>query len=180
MDALTLLRQAQDVGLHVEPPGDKLLVRGPRRAESVVKLLATHKAEVLALLAQAPDAPTAIAGGDSPAAAPSWWRGFFEERTAHRQYDGGYWRSEAEQLAFGEAILEWHRRHGAAADRQRCAGCGEVLPKETGLILADGASVHFGCTRGANCLFYCGANWHGAAVAALHELGLDPPDGFKP
>jgi hypothetical protein len=51
MDALALLRRAQEAGLRVEPAGDKLMVRGPKQAEPVVKLLAEHKAEVLAALA---------------------------------------------------------------------------------------------------------------------------------
>ena len=38
----------------VERAGDKLVVRGPRRAEPVVKLLAEHKTEVLAALAAPP------------------------------------------------------------------------------------------------------------------------------
>ena len=50
MDALALLHRAQEVGLRIEPLGDKLLIRGPKRAEPVVKLLAKHKAEVLAVL----------------------------------------------------------------------------------------------------------------------------------
>jgi hypothetical protein len=50
MDAVALLRRAQEVGLRVEPVGDKLLVRGPKRLEPMVKLLAEHKAEVLAAL----------------------------------------------------------------------------------------------------------------------------------
>ncbi len=50
MDALTLLRRARQAGLCIEPAGDKLLVRGPKHAEPVVKLLAEHKAEVLAAL----------------------------------------------------------------------------------------------------------------------------------
>jgi hypothetical protein len=51
MDGLTLLRSARDAGLRVEADGDNLLIRGPRHAEPVVKLLAEHKAEVLAALA---------------------------------------------------------------------------------------------------------------------------------
>src|ERR1700691_4854194 len=51
MDGLTLLRRARDAGLRVEAAGDKLLIRGPKRAEPVVKLLAQHKAEVMAALA---------------------------------------------------------------------------------------------------------------------------------
>jgi len=50
MDVLALLRQAQEAGLRVEPAGDKLLVRGPKKAAPVVKLLAEHKAEILAAL----------------------------------------------------------------------------------------------------------------------------------
>jgi hypothetical protein len=50
MDAVALLRRAQNAELSVEP-GDKLVVRGPRNAESVVKLFAEHKAEVLTALA---------------------------------------------------------------------------------------------------------------------------------
>jgi hypothetical protein len=51
MDGLTLIRRARDAGLRVEAAGDKLLIRGPKHAEPVVKLLAEHKAEVLASLA---------------------------------------------------------------------------------------------------------------------------------
>ena len=51
MDGLTLLRQAHDVGLRLEAAGDKLVIRGPKRAEPVVKLIAAHKALVLAALA---------------------------------------------------------------------------------------------------------------------------------
>ena len=51
MDALALLHRAQEAGLRIEPMGDKLLVRGPKRAEAVVRLLAEHKAEVLTVLA---------------------------------------------------------------------------------------------------------------------------------
>lgn len=55
MDAVTLLLRAQEAGLRVERAGEKLFVRGPRRAEGVVKLLAEHKAEVLAALAATPE-----------------------------------------------------------------------------------------------------------------------------
>jgi hypothetical protein len=51
MDGLILLRRAYDAGLRVEAHGDKLLIRGPKHAEPMVKLLAEHKAEVLAALA---------------------------------------------------------------------------------------------------------------------------------
>lgn len=53
MDVLALLRQAGEAGLRLEPAGDKLVVRGPKYAEPVVKLLAENKVEVLAALARA-------------------------------------------------------------------------------------------------------------------------------
>jgi hypothetical protein len=52
MDGLSLLRQARNAGLRLEAAGDKLKIVGPKRAEPVVKLLAAHKAEVLAALAK--------------------------------------------------------------------------------------------------------------------------------
>ena len=54
MDVLTLLRRAHAVGLRLEAAGDKLLIRGPKLAEPVVKLLAEHKLEVQAALALRP------------------------------------------------------------------------------------------------------------------------------
>ena len=54
MDGLSLLRQARNAGLRLEAAGDKLKIVGPKRAEPVVKLLAAHKAEVLAALATTP------------------------------------------------------------------------------------------------------------------------------
>jgi hypothetical protein len=51
MDGITLLRRARDAGLRIEPVGDTLLIRGPKRAEPVVKLLAEHKHAILSALA---------------------------------------------------------------------------------------------------------------------------------
>jgi hypothetical protein len=82
MDGLTLLRRARDAGLKLEAAGDKLLIRGPKCAEPVVKLLAEHKTEVLAALAL----PGAVAlpyedelGSEHPCIAR---RGRVEVRTA--------------------------------------------------------------------------------------------------
>src|SRR3982074_2760495 len=54
MDRLSLLRQARNAGLRLGAAGEKLRITGPRGAEPVVKLLAAHKAEVLAALANTP------------------------------------------------------------------------------------------------------------------------------
>lgn len=53
MDGLILLRRARNAGLRVEAAGGMLLIRGPKQAESVVKLLTEHKTEVLAVLSSA-------------------------------------------------------------------------------------------------------------------------------
>jgi hypothetical protein len=50
MDAMTLLREAQEAGLAVHIDGDNLVVEGPRTAAPVVEKLRQHKAEVLAAL----------------------------------------------------------------------------------------------------------------------------------
>ena len=50
MDALSLLARAHKAGLAVAIAGDKLVVRGPQRAEPVVRLLAVHKPAVMAAL----------------------------------------------------------------------------------------------------------------------------------
>jgi hypothetical protein len=68
MDGLTLLRRAYEAGLRVEASGDKLVIRGPKRAESVVRLLAEHKAEVLEALAA-----NAVLLDRSNAVPPSPW-----------------------------------------------------------------------------------------------------------
>ena len=76
MEAVTLLQRAQEAGLRIElMGGDTLLVRGPKRAEAVVKLLAEHKAEVLAALS-----PSCVDAG--------WWR---ERLTVFRKSRPG-WR----------------------------------------------------------------------------------------
>jgi hypothetical protein len=179
MDVVTLLHRAHDAGLRLKAIGDQLLVEGPRRAEPLVRLLAVHKAEVMAVLTEAADlarhAPRACAATGKP----EYWRDFFDERAAHREFDGGYSRAEAERLAFGEMLLEWHRRHGARPDPHRCAGCGDDMPGNGGLTLCDGARVHFDAVRGVNCIISYGRKWRRAAVAALRELGFDQPQGFE-
>jgi hypothetical protein len=42
MDGLMLLRRARDAGLVVTAEGDKLVIRGPKRAEPVALLLIEH------------------------------------------------------------------------------------------------------------------------------------------
>jgi hypothetical protein len=50
MDGITLLREAEAAGLSVEVVGDKLVVRGPKRAEAVALRLLAHKPDVIKAL----------------------------------------------------------------------------------------------------------------------------------
>jgi len=51
MDVLDLIAEARSSGLQLLADGDRLVIRGPRAAEPVVKMLRNHKAEALAALA---------------------------------------------------------------------------------------------------------------------------------
>jgi hypothetical protein len=50
MVGMTLLDLARDSGLSLRLAGDRLVIRGPRRAEAVARELLARKAEVVALL----------------------------------------------------------------------------------------------------------------------------------
>jgi hypothetical protein len=94
VDGLALLKRARDAGLRVEAAGDKLLIRGPKHAEPIVKLLAEHKAEVVAALT--PETNQA-----------RHWRERFTART-FEWYGGKREWQKAKQLAWGEILNEWH------------------------------------------------------------------------
>src|SRR5262249_17592848 len=83
------------------------------------------------------------------AAGLAWWGDFFEERVSVREIDGGRPREEAEGLAFGDTILEWHHRYGARLGSRRFAGCGDELAWEGGLVLSHGAPVPLEWRRSA-------------------------------
>ncbi len=52
MVGLTLLSEARAAGLIVSADGDRLVVRGPRSADAVARLLLANKAAVMAALAE--------------------------------------------------------------------------------------------------------------------------------
>jgi hypothetical protein len=101
----------------------------------------------------------------------------FELRAAYRQKSATRPRAEAEVLAFADCLLQWHRRHGAKQDPERCAGCGERFTDSDALDLGHGARVHL--DPHLSCLTRFGQAWRGAAFAGLHVLGLEPPTGFE-
>ena len=171
MDAVALLRRAQEVGLRVEPIGDKLLVRGPKRAEAVVELLAAHKAEVLAALAPAStskctDRDAAVAGTEARR-----WRDRLATRIVDWFHGDRGWE-EARRLAWGDLENEWHELHGWRWPSWQCAGCNAPLGGSQALDLPDGNRVHFELI---DCLIRFGKRWRGDASEALVALGLEPP-----
>jgi hypothetical protein len=178
MDGLTLLRQAREAGLAVVAEGEKLVIRGPRRAELLARLLIEHKPEVLTALVSAEDHPVArdrdyrVVIED-----PARWRDLFAARLVHCFMHGGRHWHEAELIAFNECILQWHRHHGRRWPAWQCAGCNEATGGLAALTLADGNRLH--CDK-LDCLLSFGDRWRGEAAAGLQALGLDPPDGFEP
>jgi hypothetical protein len=158
MDALALLHRAQEAGLHIEPKGDRLLVRGPKRAEAVVKLLAEHKAKVLAALS-----PSFV---DS-----SCWRERFAAKAVQWFVGDRDWDA-AKRLAWGDLENEWHHQHGKRCPSWQCAGCDAPLGGSQALNLPDGNRVHF---EPIDCLIRFGKRWRGDASEALGALGLEPP-----
>ena len=103
---------------------------------------------------------------------PTIWSDLYEERAAHRQFDGGYPRLEAELLAWRDIEWRWHLAHRERASAEVCAGCGQlILPDET-LDLIDGARVHM---KEYRCRIAYEQRWRSAATNALIALGLQPP-----
>jgi len=152
VDGVTLLRRARDAGLTVGAEGDKLVIRGPRRAEPVARLLLDHKPAVLAALA-------------------ADWRARHREALTH--WSALHPMDEAAELAWGELEDRWHRIHGARIAPWQCAGCGEPIGGPAALGLADGNRVHLGDSL--DCLLSFGELWRREATLGLRALGLDPP-----
>src|SRR5262245_45285770 len=99
MDRLTLLGEARAAGLNVAVKGDTLVIRGPRRAEPIVRKLIDHKPELMAALAQA-------ARLHPVAHDPVTWRDFYEERAAISEFEGGLSRHQADAIAFEACLVE--------------------------------------------------------------------------
>jgi hypothetical protein len=122
-----------------------------------------------------PGNPRNQVGPVSPkgAADPVWWRGLYGEKLAKCL---AHPRAEAERLAYGELILQWHRWNGRRWPLWQCAGCDTPISGAAALDLADGNRVHF---DGRECLSRFGERWRGDAVAGLRVLGFEPPKGFE-
>ena len=64
---------------------------------------------------------------DASRSDPTIWSDLYEERAAHRQFDGGYPRVEAELFAWQEIEWRWHLVHRERVPAQVCAGCGQLI-----------------------------------------------------
>jgi hypothetical protein len=104
---------------------------------------------------------------------PANWLDLYEERSAIRQYDGHYSRTEAQALAWSEVQTRWHMEHGERVSCDSCAGCRRSIGTEKTLDLIDGSRVHL--DDGNSCLLRHGERWRAAATRALMALGLRPP-----
>ena len=156
MDALTLLARAHEAGLAVAIAGGKLVVRGPRRAEPMVRLLAEHKPVVMAAFA-------------------ADWRTRYREALA--RWGALHGAEEAARLAWGELLSHWHRRHGKRAPEWQCAACGQAIGGLAALTLADGNRVHL---DRLDCLLAFGERWRSEATTSLKALGLNAPPTYGP
>ena len=92
MDGLTLLNEARAAGLHVQARAGRLVIRGPRHAETVARRLLANKVVVLNALACAET-------GVKPDQLPADWHFLWDERAAIMEYDGGLPRERAEAEA---------------------------------------------------------------------------------
>jgi hypothetical protein len=177
MEGLILLNRAREAGLAVAAEGDKLVIRGPRRAESLARLLIEHKPEVLAALAPVMPPPDLRVDGFDPVdgSDPAWWRRHFKIRTIHWALSGRRRKGEAERLAYGELLDEWRKLHGPRWPTWQCAGCNEPIGGLSALLLPDEYRVHFDAER--ECLIRFGRRWRSEAVAAkvTRHIPLSPP-----
>src|SRR5262249_28307995 len=113
-----------------------LVVRGPKRAEPVVRLLAAHKADVLAALALTDQDQSAAM------AEAQLWRGRFAGLAFAWSRGGDRDWNAARRLAWGDLQNEWHRLYGKRWPTWRCAGCDAPIGGLEALSLPDGNRVH--------------------------------------
>jgi hypothetical protein len=157
MEGLTLLREARAAGLSLARDGEDLVIRGPRRAEPVARLLLSRKAEVIQALADATGWPA------RHSEALSHWRALHPEH-------------EAVWLAWAELQVRWHKLHGELVPADLCGGCRRPLGDGETLALGDGNRVHL---DDLNCLLQHGERWRCAATRGLTALGLRAPAGAR-
>jgi hypothetical protein len=177
MIAHRLIEYARAAGCSIEiEDGDLVVEADCDPPADLIASLRQHKAELITFLDSTETGhsmPTRTLPLASALADPEVWRDLYEERAAHRQYDGGYPRLEAEALTWAEAQLRWHAQHGERVPKDICAGCRRPIGAAAALDLIDGSRVHL---HDANdCLIRHDERWRARATRALMALGLRPP-----
>lgn len=169
MNAVPLFRRLRAFGIEIEVVGETLRLRAPTHPPpALIAEVRHHKSELIAILR----------GSSAARHDPADWRALFEERAAHRQYEGGYRRDIAERLAFAEMIELWCEQHPLDHKDGCCAGCGRPLGSEV-LPLPDGGQVHWERHREFSCLISYGAVRIRRAITSLSGRGLLPPPSWQ-
>ena len=93
------------------------------------------------------------------------------ERAAMRE-DSGVVRVDADKAAFDELLWLWCAANPAKHAPSQCAACGTTFQPPV-MVLPDGAQVCDQPDHG--CLASYGSGRRMAAVAALQDMGISPP-----
>ena len=116
MSAADALKAARAAGIQLGVDGEDLaLTASVPPPATVIDLLASHKAEVVALLRLSRDGWSA-----------QDWQVFFDERAGIVEFDAGLPRAEAEAHAFACCVVEWLNRNPAQSLAGRCFDCGDL------------------------------------------------------
>src|SRR5437763_13218986 len=95
MGGMMLLDRARAAGLSIAIKGDRLVVRGPRRAEPIVRELMDRKAEILGLLVEVPEPAPPSATPDPANLDPTNWAEALRAKESRQSVvflQGGYRR----------------------------------------------------------------------------------------
>ncbi len=185
MHATELIRAVERAGGHLELDGDGLVVEAPvPLPEPIMTELRARKAEVLIALAGQAARPSSgnadllrrahlavVPDLDDPEDIRAW----LDERAAMRE-DSGAARVDADKAAFDELLWIWHAANPVKHTPGRCAACGTTLGAPI-MVLPDGAQV---CDKpGHGCLIAYGNGRRMAAVDALRDTGIEPPQWWE-
>lgn len=194
MTAQEALVRAREAGISVEVRGSNLVLRARSRPPAeVIEWIRIEKASLIAALARPESATKGILGPSAPRLshqatppianeAAEDWIGFFEERAAIAEFDGGLARDRAEVAAFKSCVVMWlHRHPPTASSADCCLWCGRQAQPGR-------AIVPFGVRPEATAWLHptCWESWHRARISraetelAAHGIrrpSLDGVDG---
>jgi hypothetical protein len=161
MSAVDAVRAAHAAGIKMTVDGECLLLEANAEPPGhVLDDLSRHKQSILALLRPRQDGWTALD-----------WQAFFDERAGVAEFDGGSPRTEAEEQAFKQCVIEWLNRNPAPSVPACCVICGK---SESGYQVV----LPFGTEPGTHAWLHgeCWPAWHKSrlaeAIVALGAMGI--------